>query len=279
MTQLSIIILSYNVERLLLGCLASLYGAKKRSDDWEIIVIDNASSDNSVAQVKKHFPKVKLIVNKTNTGFAAGNNFGIKKSSGKYVLLLNPDTLVYANSISSVLNYMQSHPKVGAATCRVELPDGSLDYSCHRGFPNPTNSFLHFVGFKKLSSYTSQYIPNYPHEIDALTGAFAFIRRQAGRQAGWLDEDYFWNGEDIDFCYKLKENGWQVVYIPEIKITHYKGASAMATKDTRLAWAKNSTGVMSLFYRKHLAQKYPFFVNWSVYLGIWILKLFRLIRS
>jgi len=102
---------------------------------------------------------------------------------------------------------------------------------------------------------------------------------QAGRQAGWLDEDYFWNGEDIDFCYKLKENGWQVVYIPEIKITHYKGASAMATKDTRLAWAKNSTGVMSLFYRKHLAQKYPFFVNWSVYLGIWILKLFRLIRS
>ena len=91
----------------------------------------------------------------------------------------------------------------------------------------------------------------------------------------WLDEDYFWNGEDIDFCYKLKEAGWKIMYLPDVKITHFKGSSAKATKDTRLKWALNSTQVMELFYKKHLASKYPFFVNWLVYLGINIVNIKR----
>ena len=265
--KLSIIILSYNVKKLLQDCLESIPVHK----DWEIIIVDNASTDGST--------EIATIKNETNLGFAAGNNIGIKKSSSPFVLILNPDTIIYPSSIETVLEYMESHPEAGAASCRVELPDGSLDYSCHRGFPDPINSLLHFIGLKKLSSYTSQKIPNTIHEIDALTGAFALIRRSAGDQVGWLDEDYFFNGEDIDFCYKLKEKGWKIMYLPDVKITHFKGSSAKATSETRLKWATDSTTVMRLFYSKHLAQKYPFFINWLVYSGIFILEKFRLVRT
>jgi len=261
MKTLSIIILSYNIKKLLVDCLASL----PKHKDWEVMVVDNASTDGSA--------DLATINNKINLGFAAGNNKAIKQSTSDYVLLLNPDTIVYPKTIETVLTYMQSHPDVGAATCRVELPDGSLDYSCHRGFPNPWNSLLHFLNIS--SSYSTKNIPSTIHEIDALTGAFALVRRTAGNQVDWLDEDYFWNGEDIDFCYKLKEAGWKIMYLPDVKITHFKGSSAKATKDTRLKWALNSTQVMELFYKKHLASKYPFFVNWLVYLGINIVNIKR----
>jgi len=275
MKKLSIIILSYNVRKLLVDCLNSL----PKYPDWEIIVPDNGSSDDSVAVVKKDFPRVMLVENHKNIGFAAGNNVGIHAAQGEYVLLLNPDTIVYPNSIETVLKYVQDHPEVGAATCRVELPDGSLDYSCHRGFPTPWGAGLHFLGLRQYSTYTAQNISNGIHQIDALTGAFALVRRTAGEQVGWLDEDYFWNGEDIDFCYKLKEAGWKVMYVPTVKITHFKGSSAKATSESRQKWALNSTEVMALFYRKHLAQKYPFFINWIVYLGIWVTRKLRTISA
>ncbi|MEK7091004.1 MAG: glycosyltransferase family 2 protein [Patescibacteria group bacterium] len=267
MKTLSIIILSYNVKKKLLDCLASI----PKHSGWEVIVVDNASTDGSA--------QIATIKNKTNLGFAVGNNVGIRKSLGEYVLLLNPDTIVYPKTIETVLKYMQSHPEVGVATCRVELPDGSLDYSCHRNFPDPVGSFLHFVGLRRLSKYSSTRVPNTIHEIDSLTGAFAMIHRIAGDEVSWLDEDYFWNAEDIDFCYKLKEKGWKVMYIPDVKITHFKGSSVRATASGRSRWAIDSTAAMSTFYRKHLASKYPFLVNSLVYFGIKLLKYFRSIKS
>ncbi len=275
MKTLSIIILSYNVKKLLLDCLASI----PKHPDWEVIVVDNASSDASVYAVKKHFPFIAAAQNDKNLGFAAGNNVGIRRSQGKFVLLLNPDTIVYPKTIETVLKYMQSHPQVGAATCRVELPDGFLDYSCHRSFPDPIGSLLHLLGLRRLSKYSSIHVPNTIHEIDALTGAFAMIRRTAGDQVGWLDEDYFFNAEDIDFCYKLKEAGWKVMYLPNVKITHHKLSSVKSSPASSRRWATDSTDAMRLFYRKHLAKKYPFFVNWLVYLGIWIVKIMRIITA
>lgn len=269
MKTLSIIILSYNVKKLLLDCLASIPKRK----DWEIVIPDNGSTDGSLEEIPGAFSTGG------NIGFAAGNNVGIRRSQSQFVLLLNPDTIVYPKTIETVLKFMQSHPKVGVATCRVELSDGSLDYSCHRNFPDPIGSFLHLIGLRQLSKYSSTHIPNTIHEIDALTGAFAMIRREAGVQVGWLDEDYFWNGEDIDFCYKLKAKDWKVMYIPSVKITHFKGLSAKATPESRRLWATDSTNAMSVFYRKHLASKYPFFINWVVYLGIWILEKMRIIRA
>ena len=279
--DLTIIILSYNVEKLLLDCLSSVYKSMEKSDQWEVVVIDNASTDSSVASVKKHFPNVKIIQNNKNLGFSAGNNIALKQVKSPYTLLLNPDTIVYPHTIQTVMDYIKSHSDVGAATCRVELTDGSLDYSCHREFPNPLNSFLHiYTGFfRRFSRYSHSPIPDTIHEIDALTGAFALIRTTAGRQISWLDEDYFWNGEDLDFCFRLKQVGWKIFYIPEVKILHYKGASARVTKSGRVKWAKNSTNAMKTFYKKHYSSRYPFFFNWIVYTGIYLLNAARRLKA
>ena len=253
--DLTIIILSYNVEKLLLDCLSSVYKTMEKSDQWEVVVIDNASTDSSAASVKKHFPHVKIIQNEKNLGFSAGNNIALKQVKSPYTLLLNPDTIVYPHTIQTVMDYIKSHSDVGAATCRVELTDGSLDYSCHSPIPDTI------------------------HEIDALTGAFALIRTTAGRQISWLDEDYFWNGEDLDFCFRLKQVGWKIFYIPEVKILHYKGASARVTKSGRVKWAKNSTNAMKTFYKKHYSSRYPFFFNWIVYTGIYLLNAARRLKA
>ncbi len=272
---LTIVILSFNGEKILLDCLKSI----PKHADWKIVVADNGSTDSSVAAVKKNFSDVKIIENKKNLGFAAGNNVALRQVTSEFCLLLNPDTIVYPHTIETVLEYMESHPDVGAATCRVELPDGSLDYSSHRGFPNPVNSALHFLGLKKFSSYSSVKIPDTIHEIDSLTGAFALMRTSAGKEVGWFDEDYFWNGEDIDLCFKFKEKGWKIMFLPQVKIAHLKGYASKASKDRRLAWAKNSTDVMSLFYKKHLAQKYSPIVNFAVYSGIKALHVYRLLTN
>jgi len=274
-SKLTIVILSYNVEQLLLNCIASITGP------WEIIVVDNASSDNSVASVKAKFPKVKVIETGKNLGFAGGNNVALRNITSKYVLLLNPDTIVYPNTLETVLEFMEKHPEAGAATCRVELLSGALDYSCHRSFPNPWDSFLHFYSgfFRKLSRYSHASVPEFIHEIDSLTGAFALIRTKVGHDLKWLDEDFFWNGEDLDFCYRLKQKGWKVFYIPDVKITHLKGASSQQTKQSRARWALRSTDAMLTFYRKHFASKYPVILNLTVYVGIYLLRTLRYLKA
>lgn len=282
--SLTIVILGYNVAGLLDNCLKSLLASQKPTDYWHIIVVDNASTDDSTAMVRKKYPQVKLITNKSNLGFSAGNNVALKQVKTEYVLLLNPDTVVYPGSIRTVLEYMSTHPQVGAATCRVELPDGSLDYSCHRKFPNPWNTFVFFfTGLAKKSSYSYTDIPKGVHEIDSLTGAFAMIRTSVGKSLNWLDQDYYWNGEDLDFCYRLKKLGWKVMYIPEVKITHYKGSSSGIWKTgeykvsirAKLRSINSGINAMRIFYDKHLASRYPAPFNWFIYLGMFTLKIIR----
>ena len=147
--ELSIVILNFNVRDLLLECLESVLQNKKKEDRWQVIVVDNASSDRSVEAIKKSFPGVEIVENKENLGFAAGNNCAIPKVLAPVVLFLNPDTLVIDGAISKSLQYLLSSPDIGALTCRVELPDGKLDYSCHRGFPTPWNAFCYFTGLSK----------------------------------------------------------------------------------------------------------------------------------
>src|SRR3989344_4918296 len=293
--KLSVVILSFNTKESLRNCLLSL--SKVRDEvDFEVIVPDNGSIDGSPEMVEKEFPWVKKVLKiGKNLGFAAGNNIALRSINSEFVLLLNPDTILFPKTIKTVLDYMKENEKVGAATCRVELPSGKLDYSCHRGFPTPWNALCYFSGlakafpkFKLFSGYTASYLDlKKIHEIDALTGAFTLVRKKAGNEVGWLDEDYFWNGEDLDFCYKLKEKGWKIVYIPEVKITHFKGSASglwhtgvgNPSKETKKLSALSGTQVMSLFYKKHLAQKNPIFINWIVYVGISLLEKFRLIKN
>ena len=282
---LTIVILSFNVERLLIDCLKSVFATQTTANSWKVVVADNVSSDNSVASVKKLFPQVEIIQNSQNLGFSKGNNVALRRVNTEYTLLLNPDTVVYPHTIQKVLTFMIDHPKVGAATCRVELPDGSLDYSCHRGFPDPWNTFLYFFAgkLKKFSGYSDKPIPDIPHEIDALTGAFAMIRTKVGKKLNWLDEDYTWNGEDLDFCYRLKQLGWKVMYIPDVKITHFKGSSSglwktgqyQVAKAKKLTAARQGVDAMRIFYNKHLKVKYPWIFNQFIYLGMFLLKTIR----
>lgn len=278
--DLSIIILNYNVRDLLLGCLNSIFKNQKASDHWQIIVVDNASGDGSPEAVKEKYPQVELIINKTNVGFAGGNNVGVKKAKAPVILFLNPDTVVVGDAISRSFRFLSSNPEIGALTCRVELRDGSLDYSCHRGFPTPWNSFCYFLGLSKLfpniklfSGYTATYLGiSTTHEIDCLTGAFLMVRKIAGEAINWWDESYFWNGEDIEFCFQLKQQGWKIFFYPEVKIIHYKGSSAGKEKSKTIS---HGISAMGIFYKKHYYNNYPVILRDLILLGIKALEYYR----
>lgn len=281
--ELSIIILNYNVKELLINCLESIFANQGKLDLWQVIVVDNASLDSSVEAVKKEYPQVEIFENKSNLGFAAGNNIGVKFAKAPVVLFLNPDTVVVNKAIQKSLEVLKSDPDMGALTCRVELPDGKLDYSCHRGFPTPWNSLAYFSGLAKVfprspffAGYTASYLDiNTPHEIDCLTGAFLMVRKIAGDQIGWWDKDYFWNGEDIEICYLLKEKGWKIYYLPEVKIIHYKGSSAGKEKSKTIS---HGISAMRIFYKKHYYKKYPPLIRDLILVGIKMLEHYRKAR-
>jgi len=293
--DLSIIIVNFNTKDLLRDCLNSI----KRSEinyGLEIIVVDNSSQDNSSLMIKKEFKEVTLIENKDNLGFSKANNQGIKRAHGCYILLLNPDTIVSRNTLQVMVDFMKENKKVGAATCKIELTDGSLDQACHRGFPTIWNSFSYFSGLEKLfpkvkpfSGYSLSYLfKNTIHEIDSACGAFLIIRKEAGEEVNWLDEDYFWYGEDLDFCYRLKQKGWQIMFVPQVKIIHYKGAASgikkhsqkISTADEKIKEKaiRASTEVMRIFFRKHYQNKYPKLIYKITMLGINFLEKIRLLK-
>lgn len=283
--DLSIIIVSYNTKDLLKECLDSIYKTSK-GFSFEIIVSDNASKDGSPEMVKEKFKDVILISNNENLGFSKANNLGVKKSKGRYVLFLNSDTVVSENTLEEMIKFMDQRIDVGAATCKVMLTSGQIDDASHRGFPTPWNAFTHFSGISKIlgstkifGGYNLGYMDlSKVHEIDALAGAFMLTRREAGEQVGWWDEDYFFYGEDLDFCYKLMQKGWKIYYVPQVSILHYKGVSggikkhskeiSTADEQTRIRSNNERFRAMRLFYKKHYENKYPWIITRLVYLGI-----------
>lgn len=294
--KLSIIILNYNTRDLLRDCLNSLLDldlvipakgeVRQRRHNSEVIVVDNGSSDGSVAMVKDEFPSVRLFENHNNFGFAEGNNRGIKEARGDYILLLNSDTIVEKETLPVMVNFMEENPQVGVVTCRVEMADGSLDPACHRGFPTPWASLTYFSGLEKLfpkSKLFAQYHQTFKnlksiHEIDSPTGAFYLVRRKVVDEVGMLDEDFFMYGEDLDWSYRIKKAGWKIMYVPDVKITHFKKQSGRV--NVSLEERKKATDhfyqTMKLFYRKHYQDKHPLFVNWLMIRGInlkWTLSL------
>lgn len=290
MIDLSIVIVSYNTKDFLEACLESIKNTTK-GFSFEVVVVDNASSDGSVKMVMDNFKEVILIANKENLGFSKANNLGVKKTKGRYVLFLNSDTQVYDDTLRTMIEFMDSNKDAGAATCRLNLANGKIDDASHRGFPTPWNAFTHFSGISKIlgktklfGGYNLGYMDlSKVHEIDALAGAFMFVRREAGEQVSWWDEDYFFYGEDLDFCFKLKQKGWKVYYVPSVSILHHKGISGGIKKHSRdLSTADETTKVkasserfraMRLFYKKHYENKYPKVITKLVYLGISVKQL------
>ena len=288
MIDVSIVIISYNTKTLTGECLESIKKNVSKKISYEIIVVDNASGDESAEFLRKSFPDVILIANKDNLGFAKANNVGIKKTTGRYVLCLNSDTVVYPGTLEYMVDFMDNHKDAGASTCKLEMPNGEIDDASHRGFPTPWNAITHFSGIAKVfphSKLFSGYWQGWKdlsktHEVDVLAGAFMLIRREAGDEAGWWDEDYFFYGEDVDFCYQLGQKGWKIYYVPEVSILHYKGVSGgikktsekitTATKETRRRVTSARFNAMRIFYKKHYDKKYPKFLTWLVMQGIGI---------
>ena len=293
--DLSVVIVSYNTNELLVDCLKSVKVAVKNIKS-EVFVIDNNSHDGTPEMVKRNFPWVKLIANSDNRGFSKANNQAIKIARGKYVLILNPDTRVLQDTFTKMIKFMDENPDVGVATCRVEFPSGKLDVDCRRHFPTPWRSFCHFSGLSKIfigskifDQYNYGYLPeNKEHEVDACVGAFMIIPKKAIDKVGMFDEEDFFYGEDLDWCWRFREAGYKIIYTPITKIIHYKGASSgikkssqevtIATTDSKKMVMRQSIRAMRIFYKKHFESKYPFFINWLMYSSMWILERYRLAK-
>lgn len=293
--DLSIIILSYNTKELLRNCLESIKKSKTNGLIIETIVVDNASSDGSPDMVQKEFPWVRLIKSKKNLGFAGGNNLGLKKASGRYILFLNSDTIVSSEAFKKMILFMESDKKIGACTPKTMLFSGGMDPDCHRGFPTLWASICYFSGLERLfpkSKIFGQYHQFYldltkAHEIDAGFGTFMMVRKEVLKKVGDWDESYFFYGEDLDLFYRIKKAGWKVMFYPESLATHHKGASSglrreskevtQASKEIRIKTAKSSIKAMEIFYKKFYYDKYPRWLTWLVILGIKIKGVFRVL--
>lgn len=300
MLDLSIIIVNYNTKEFLKKCLDSILSSIDGKISYEIIVIDNASTDGSPSVISNFqspllrqvfggqaISNFRIILNKKNLGFSKANNQGIKVSQeSRYILFLNPDTIAQNQTIEKIIKFMDAHKDTGAATCKIIMPNGQIDDASHRGFPTPWNALCHFSGLARIFP-KSRIFAGYNlgwmdlekiHEIDVLAGAFMLVRRVAGKEAGWWDEDYFFYGEDIDFCYELKQKGWKIYYVPTVFITHYKGISGgiksvskeitTANEETKKRATRWRFNAMRIFYNKHYKKQYPWIVNFLVNKGI-----------
>lgn len=281
--DLTVIILNYNTRDLTLQAIGSVLGSIT-DYRYEIILVDNNSSDYTVEEAAARYPEVRIVANRDNVGFAKGNNQGIRIARGRYVLLLNSDTIVQPDTLDVMIRFMDEHPRVGASGCKIILPDGSLDKACKRGFPTPSASFYYAFGIAKLfpkvprfNQYQLGYLdPDDDYPVDCLVGAFMMVRREAIDQIGGLDEEFFMYGEDIDWCYRIKQAGWDIHYYPRTHIVHYKGASSRK-KPFKIVYEFHRA--MFLFHRKHYRRKYNGLVNGLVYAGISLKLLLALARN
>ncbi len=231
MTDLSVIVVSWNTCSILRQCLKSIY-KQIRDIVFEVIVIDNASTDGSVEMIRSEFPGVTLIVNDTNRGFAAANNQGIYVAQGRYILLLNSDTIVLDHAIDKVVAFADVHSEAAVVGCRVLNQDRTLQPTCFM-FPCILNMLLSTTYLYKLfpkSKFFGRERMTWwdrkdTREVDVLTGCFMLVRQKAIEQVGLMDEQFFMYGEETDWCYRFKQAGWKVMFAPVAEIVHIGGAS------------------------------------------------------
>ena len=279
--DVSVIIVNYNVKDFLVQCLTSLQLALE-GIDAEIIIIDNDSEDGSREYVPKKFPNLHYHWLDRNIGFGAANNIGIEEARGKYVLLLNPDTIIEKDTISSMMTFMDREPRCGIAGCRVLNADGTFQLACRRGLPTPWASFCKLFGLQALfpsSQLFARYNMTYKSEhetydVDALIGAFMFCRKEALNQASGFDTDFFMYGEDVDLCHRVQKNGWTIRYFHEPTIIHFKGESSRRSSMNEI---KVFYDAMEIFARKHFGHSTLFL--FILRLGIKLRSMYAMIEQ
>ena len=252
--DVSVIIVNWNTKVLLRDCLRSVF-ATTRALSLDVIVVDNASSDDSVAMVEREFPQVKLVRNTANRGFAAANNQGIALAEGRYCLLLNSDTVVLGDVIGASVRFADDHSDVAVVGCRVLNADRSLQPTCFM-YPSLLNMLLSSSYLYKLSPRSRFFGRERmtwwdradERDVEVVTGCYMLVRREAIDQVGRLDEDFHMYGEETDWCYRFREKGWRVTFAPVGEIVHFGGASSGQVREKMALQLKGS---VLLFLKKH----------------------------
>lgn len=269
-SDVTAVIVSYQVRERLSRCLRSVLRSNQRP---EVVVVDNASTDGSPEMVAREFPGIQVIRNAENLGFAAASNQGIQATTTTYVLSLNPDTEVTLNAIRTMRDYLDGRPDVGAISPKILRPDGSLDFAARRSFPTVTTAFARLSRLSRIFPRSARFArynltyrsPDEVQEIDAGTGACLLIRRAVLDQVGLFDEAFFMYGEDLDLCYRLKQAGWKIVYLPTAEVLHYKGESSRQVSYRMIREFHRS---MRIFFNKHYRSTTPWPIARMVSAGI-----------
>lgn len=272
----SVVIVNYNSGQYLTQCVTAVLAS---TDPVEVFVIDNASTDSSIQQLRQALPQnapVNIEQNSQNLGFAKANNQVLQQVKGDYLLFLNPDCFVKADTLQQSRAVMDAYPDVGMAGVMVCNPDGSEQAGARRSVPSPWRSVIRILHLNKLfpnhprfKSFvlTEEPLPNEPIELEGISGAYMFVRRTALAQVGGLDEGYFLHCEDLDWFMRFREQNWKILFIPHIKVTHIKGACSDKQPMTVL-WYKHKG--MVRFYRKFFRQRYPWIVMLVVTSAVWL---------
>ncbi|MCE5187073.1 MAG: glycosyltransferase family 2 protein [Planctomycetaceae bacterium] len=273
--DLSIVLVNWNTRQILAGCLDSIY-EQTRGITFEVLVVDNASTDGSARMVRDRFPQATLVANEQNRGFAAANNQGIRMAKGDYILLLNSDTLVLDNALAKSVEFARRHPEAGVVGCRVLNADRSLQPSCFM-YPSLLNLFL-------LTTYLSRLFRRHPffgrermgwwdrsnvREVEVVTGCFMLVRRRAFESVGLLDEAYFMYGEETDWCCRAHRAGWKLLFTPDAEIVHLGGASSRQVRPEMMLQLRGS---ILLFMKKNR----PLWEYWAACV---LVALFFLLRT
>src|SRR3989344_1646802 len=269
--NISIVICNYNTSKILKNTLSSIYRNTKNIS-FEIIVVDDGSTDDSVEIIKKYFPKIKVIKNTKNLGYSKSCNIGTKLAKGKYILHLNSDVnFTNDTSLNLILRFMDENPNICICGCKIIRPDGSLDLACKHAVPTLKNSFFQILNlyklFPKITSinyYMTYLSDNQIAKVGGL-GAFMLMRRELIEEIGYLDEEFFIYCEDTDYCYRAIKAGWDLYYFPKITVKHIHGGTTNQFPIKALLIFHKG---IFLFYKKHYASKNFFLLNLIVYLGI-----------
>lgn len=270
--DLSVVVVSYNTRDLLRACLTSVISTMSSTANYEVFVVDNASVDGSAAMVRDSFPRVRLMVNRKNRGFAAANNQAIGESSGRYVILLNPDTVVRDGALERMATFMEGHPNVGVVGPRLVFPDGSFQHSAFT-FPTLPMIFLDFfpVNHRVINSRLngryprSLYEAGEPFPIDHPLGAGLMVMRRTIEEVGSLDERFFMYCEEIDWCMRIKDAGWRIVCFPRAEIVHHVGQS---TKQFRADMFVELHKSRYRLYEKHYSRSFRRMARLLVTVGL-----------
>ena len=278
--QLSVVILNYNVRYFLEQCLLSVQEAIA-AIDAEIIVVDNKSSDESVLMMKEKFPNVKLIENKENLGFPKGNNIGVRQAKGKYICILNPDTVVAEDTFTKILAFAERQNNLGIVGCKLIDGTGEFLPESKRGIPTPWIAFAKIFGLYKIfpktklfNQYYAQHLnENETGKVDILVGAFMFLERNLYEDLNGFDEDCFMYADDIDLSYRALQKQKANYYFHETTVLHYKGESTVRDEKYMMHFQE----AMNFFYKKHF--KKSFFFSSFIQIGTWFFSFVKMFQG